>query len=102
LGGIEKSKEPLARAHDAAAEPDRRDRTVLDSRGDRAGINANPARKKRTVNAPTGSQIRAQRPEIATWTGSELHAFLTWNRDVLEDDLFPLWRTIAFTEMRPQ
>jgi integrase len=35
-----------------------------------------------------------------TWTGGELHAFLTWNRDVLRDDLFPLWRTIAYTGMR--
>ncbi|HEY5320183.1 MAG TPA: tyrosine-type recombinase/integrase [Galbitalea sp.] len=73
---------------------------ILDAALDDGLIAANPARKKRTVNAPSGSQIRAQRPEIATWTGSELHAFLTWNRDVLKDDLFPLWRTIAFTGMR--
>lgn len=73
---------------------------ILDAALDDGLIAANPAKKKRTVNAPTGSQIRAQRPEITTWTGGELHAFLTWNRDVLKDDLFPLWRTIAFTGMR--
>ncbi|MCU1445037.1 site-specific integrase [Cryobacterium sp.] len=73
---------------------------LLDAAVDDGLIAMNPAKKKRTVNAPTGSQIRAQRPEIKTWTGGELHAFLTWNRDVLRDDLFPLWRTIAYTGMR--
>jgi integrase len=73
---------------------------ILDAALDDGLIGANPARKKRTVNAPTGSQIRAHRPEITTWTGGDLHAFLTWNRDVLKDDLFPLWRTIAYTGMR--
>ncbi|WP_341360035.1 tyrosine-type recombinase/integrase [Georgenia sp. M64] len=63
-------------------------------------IRVNPAKKKRTVNAPTGSQIRAQRPEIVTWSGPQLHAFLGWNRDIFNDDLFPLWRTIAYTGIR--
>ncbi|HEU0257533.1 MAG TPA: tyrosine-type recombinase/integrase [Microbacteriaceae bacterium] len=73
---------------------------ILDAALDDGLIAVNPARKKRTVNAPTGSQIRAQRPEIATWTGAQLHSFLTWNRDVLGDALFPLWRTVAYTGMR--
>lgn len=73
---------------------------ILDAALDDGLIAVNPARKKRTVNAPTGSQIRAQRPEIATWTGVQLNAFLTWNRDVLGDELFPLWRTIAYTGIR--
>ena len=73
---------------------------MLDAALDDGLIALNPAKKKRTVNAPTGSQIRAQRPEIATWSGGELHAFLTWNRDVLKDELFPLWRVIAYTGMR--
>ena len=60
----------------------------------------NPAKKKRTVNPPTSSQVRAQKPEIITWTGPQLHAFLTWNHDELDDELFPLWRTIAYTGMR--
>jgi integrase len=73
---------------------------ILEAALDDGLIATNPAKKRRTVNAPTGSQVRAQRPEIATWTGAQLHAFLTWNRDELNDDLFPLWRTIAYTGMR--
>ncbi|MGH3494639.1 MAG: site-specific integrase [Sciscionella sp.] len=44
--------------------------------------------------------MRAQKPEIITWTGPQLHAFLTWGRDEMNDELFPLWRTLAFTRMR--
>jgi integrase len=73
---------------------------ILESALDDGLIVANPAKKKRTVNAPTGSQIRAQRAEIATWTGGELHTFLAWSRDVIQDELFPLWRTVAYTGMR--
>jgi len=73
---------------------------ILDAALDDGLIAVNPARKKRTVNALTGSQIRAQRPEIATWTGGQLNAFLVWNRDVLSDEFFPLWRTIAYTGIR--
>ncbi len=43
--------------------------------------------------------MRAQKPEIVTWTGPQLRAFLTWNRDELNDELFPLWRTLAYTGM---
>jgi len=73
---------------------------ILDAAVDEGFIAINPARKKRTVNAPRASQIRAQRPEILTWTGVELHAFLRWNRDVFDDDLFPLWHAIAYTGVR--
>lgn len=73
---------------------------ILDAAIDDGLIATNPAKKKRTVNAPTGKQIRAQRPEIVTWSGAQLHAFLQWDRDELKDELFPLWRTIAFTGMR--
>lgn len=73
---------------------------ILDAAVDEGFIAINPARKKRTVNAPRASQIRAQRPEILTWTGVELHAFLRWNREVLDDDVFPLWHTIAYTGVR--
>lgn len=52
------------------------------------------------MKAPTGKQIRSQRPEIVTWSAEELHAFLAWDRDVFDDDLFPLWRVIAYTGMR--
>jgi integrase len=73
---------------------------ILDAALDDGLIVTNPAKKKRTVKAPKSSEVRAQRPEIITWTGPQLQAFLTWNRDVLKDDLFPLWLTIAYTGMR--
>jgi len=73
---------------------------MLDAAVDDGLILVNPAKKKRTVNPPRSSQVRAQKPEIITWTGPELHAFLTWNHDELDDELFPLWRTIAYTGMR--
>jgi integrase len=73
---------------------------MLDAAVDDGLILLNPAKKRRTVNPPRSSQVRAQKPEIVTWTGPQLHAFLTWNRDELNDELFPLWRTLAFTGMR--
>ncbi|HWL01679.1 MAG TPA: tyrosine-type recombinase/integrase [Microbacteriaceae bacterium] len=73
---------------------------ILDAAADENLIVANPAKKRRTVKPPKSSEVRAQRPEVITWTATQLQAFLTWNRDELKDDLFPLWHTIAFTGMR--
>ncbi|MBF4163975.1 tyrosine-type recombinase/integrase [Nocardioides acrostichi] len=73
---------------------------MLDAAVDDELILLNPAKKRRTVNPPRSSQVRAQKPEIVTWTGPQLQAFLTWNRDELNDELFPLWRTLAYTGMR--
>jgi integrase len=73
---------------------------MLDAAIEDGLLAVNPTKKKRTVNAPKSSQIRAARPEIRTWTGEELQAFLTWDRDELKDEMFPLWRTIAYTGMR--
>lgn len=73
---------------------------MLDAAVDDGLILINPAKKTRTVDPPRSIQIRAQKPEIVTWTGKQLSDFLTWNRDVLDDDLFPLWRTLAYTGMR--
>lgn len=73
---------------------------ILDTAMDDGHIVMNPARKKRTVKAPTTSEVRAQKPEIVTWTAAQLQTFLTWNRDSLNDELFPLWRLIAYTGMR--
>lgn len=73
---------------------------ILDAAIDDGLIQVNPAKKRRTVNAPKSSQARAQKPEIVTWTGEQLQTFLTWNRDELKDELFPLWRLIAYTGMR--
>lgn len=73
---------------------------ILDSAIDDGHMVMNPAKKKRTVKAPTTSEVRAQKPEIVTWTAAQLQTFLTWNRDVLNDELFALWRLIAYTGMR--
>jgi integrase len=73
---------------------------ILDGAVDDGLIAQNPARRQRTVKAPTGKQIRSQRPEIETWSAKELNRFMTWDRDEFEDDLFTLWRVIAYTGMR--
>jgi integrase len=73
---------------------------MLDAAIDDGLISQNPARKKRTVMAPTGTQIRAASPEVATWSATALKGFLAWDRDILEDELYTLWRTYAFTGMR--
>lgn len=73
---------------------------ILDAAIDDGHLTVNPAKKRRTVKAPTTSEVRAQKPEIVTWTSEQLAAFLTWNEDVLKDELFPLWRLIAYTGMR--
>jgi hypothetical protein len=39
------------------------------------GLILNPAKKKRTVDPPRSSQVRAQKQDIVTWTGRQLHAF---------------------------
>lgn len=63
-------------------------------------ILSNPARKTSVVKPPTGRQIKAQQPEMVTWTAGELAAFLAWDRDVYDDDLFPLWHVVAHTGLR--
>jgi len=73
---------------------------ILDAAIDDGHLTVNPAKKKRTVKPPKSSEVRAQKPEIATWTAEQLQTFLTWNRDTLDDELFPLWRLIAYTGMR--
>lgn len=62
---------------------------TLDAAIDDGHLTVNPAKKKRTVKPPKSSEVRAQKPEIATWTTEQLQTFLTWNRDELEDELFP-------------
>lgn len=74
--------------------------SMLSAAVDDGLIATNPARKSRTVNAPTGRQIRAARPEIETWAAAELRAFMNWDRDVYQDELHTLWLVIANTGMR--
>lgn len=73
---------------------------MLDAAIDDGLIAINPTKKKHTVNAPRSSQVREQKPEIVTWTAEQLGMFLSWNRDELQDELFPLWTLIAYTGMR--
>ena len=73
---------------------------ILDAAIDDGHITVNPSKKKRTVKAPTTSEVRAQKPEIVTWTGEQLNLFLTWDRDEIDDELFALWRLFAYTGMR--
>lgn len=73
---------------------------ILDAAIDDGHLTVNPTKKKRTVKAPTTSEVRAQKPEIVTWTSEQLAQFLAWNEEELKDDLFPLWRLIAYTGMR--
>lgn len=74
--------------------------SILDAAVDDGLLVANPAKKKRTVNPPTGREIRADKAEIVSWSAAQLHLFLQWDRDVFNDELFTLWRTIAFTGLR--
>lgn len=60
----------------------------------------NPARVDKIVKAPKGSQIRAEREEMITWTAEQLKQFLTWSRDVYQDEMYQLWLTLAHTGMR--
>ena len=63
-------------------------------------IATNPARKRKTVKAPTAKAVKAEQDEMTTWTGAQLRAFLTWDRDVLGDDVHALWWVIAHTGLR--
>lgn len=73
---------------------------LLDAALDDGLVVTNVAKKRRTVKAPTGKQIRAEKPEIHTWSASQLSAFLSWDRDTYHDDLHALWHTIANTGLR--
>lgn len=73
---------------------------MLDAALDDGYVSTNVARNRRRVQAPTGKQVRAQRPEIQTWTSAQLAAFLSWDQVEYKDDLFTLWQVIANTGMR--
>ena len=73
---------------------------ILDAAMEEGFLVKNPARLKKIVKAPTGRDIRAEREEMQTWTADQLKAFLAWDKGVYDDDLFPLWFTLARTGMR--
>lgn len=72
---------------------------ILDAAIEDGNIATNPAKRK-AAKAPTTSQMRAEKPELVTWTADQLAAFLAWDRDELQDELFALWWVIANTGMR--
>ena len=73
---------------------------ILDAAIEDGHLTVNPTKKRRTVKAPKSSEVRAQKPEIVTWTAEQLTTFLAWDRDELKDELFALWWLIAYTGMR--
>jgi len=73
---------------------------MLEAAADDGLVLTNQAKRRRTVQAPTGKQVRAQQGEIHTWTAQQLGAFLTWDRDMYQDDQHPLWHTVSHTGLR--
>lgn len=60
----------------------------------------NPARDGIKVKPPTRRQILEEAPEETLWTSDQLRDFLTWNKEVKRDYLYPLWVLLALTGMR--
>lgn len=73
---------------------------ILDAAMDDGYVTSNQARRSRVVKPPTSKRIRAEAPEVETWTAAQLSAFLEWDRDVYRDDLHVLWLVLAMTGMR--
>lgn len=74
--------------------------SILDAAMEDGLSTRNPARFKKIVKAPTGRDIRAERPEMLTWTAEQLKAFMEWDQQVYQDEFYPLWLTLARTGMR--
>ena len=60
----------------------------------------NPARDGDKVKPPTKRQILEESSEEILWTAEQLRAFLSWNNEVKNDYLYPLWVLMALTGMR--
>ncbi|MFT4052430.1 MAG: tyrosine-type recombinase/integrase [Microbacterium sp.] len=72
---------------------------ILDAAIEDGHLTTNPAKRK-AAKAPTASRMRAEKAELVTWTADQLAAFLAWDRDEKQDELFALWWVIANTGMR--
>lgn len=72
---------------------------ILDAAIEDGHLTTNPAKRK-TAKAPTTSRMRGEKAELVTWTADQLAAFLAWDRDEKQDELFALWWLIANTGMR--
>ncbi|WP_345801016.1 tyrosine-type recombinase/integrase [Microbacterium sp. AZCO] len=73
---------------------------MLNAALDDGHVTVNVAKKRRTVKAPTGKQVRSQKPEIQVWSAAELRAFLEWSQVTYADDFYALWHVYAWTGMR--
>lgn len=76
---------------------------MLEAARDDHLIALNPARTK-GVKAPTMKEVKRQQRErsgeMVTWSGSQLGAFLSWNRDTMHDEVHALWWVVAHTGVR--
>lgn len=64
-------------------------------------VKQNEARHNpRLVKAPTGKNIRQEQVELNTWNLEQMKAFLKWDREVANDDFYPLWHLFLFTGIR--
>ena len=72
---------------------------MLDAAKEDRLIVDNPARRK-SVWAPRAKAIAREKDEMVTWSGTQLRAFLTWDRDDYDDDVAALWWLAAYTGMR--
>lgn len=74
--------------------------SILEAAVDDGYLVTNQARRSRIVKPPTQKRIRAEAPEMVTWTADQLRRFLAWDRDVYRDEQFTLWLLIARTGLR--
>ncbi|WP_072687800.1 tyrosine-type recombinase/integrase [Rhodococcus marinonascens] len=72
---------------------------ILDAAVSDRHITTNRARDK-AAKPPTGKQVREDTHELEAWNAQQLSAFLSWDRDTYQDELHPLWHSLAATGMR--
>lgn len=63
-------------------------------------VHENVVRGQKKIKAPTSKSVRAQKKELKTWSAAQLKSFLAWNKVEYQDDLYHLWRLLAFTGAR--
>lgn len=75
--------------------------SILKSAVDDGVLRINHARNNpKAIEAPTARSIRMEKKELRTWAGSQMVAFLEWNRDIEQDDFYPLWLLYFMSGMR--
>lgn len=75
--------------------------SILKSAVDDGLLRINHARNNpKAIEAPTARSIRMEKKELRTWAASQMVAFLEWNRDIEQDDFYPLWLLYFMSGMR--